>query len=104
MGVPGVKLNTDFIRPNLFARLEANGLSGRNSNFLASPRVSSHTTLAWFDNKDSETSEFDSFSALEGILERVEHGFNRDLGFYLRDVELLSDTIHNVLFYHADPP
>src|SRR5207245_2605663 len=44
-----------------------------NIDSLARPRVSCPTHLAWFDNKDSETSEFDSFSALEGILQRVEH-------------------------------
>jgi hypothetical protein len=92
------------VRTDFFTRLKSNRFAGWNGHLLACPWISTDAALSRLYYKDPETAQLDSFPPLERILERGENRFYRYFRFNLRDVQLVGDTVHDVLFYHADPP
>src|SRR5262245_1641016 len=100
---PADGLLHNLVRANFLAGLQSNGLSGRTSHFLSGSRISSHAAFAWLHNKSPEASKFDSLSSFQRILERSKNGLHRYLCPDFGNVQLLSDTIHDVLFDHAEP-
>jgi hypothetical protein len=60
--------------------------------------------FSWLDYKDSKTTQLDSLTALQRILERIEDRFHRNFRFDLGDIQLLCNTVYDVLLYHAGPP
>ena len=83
-----------------FARLEPNGLSGRNGDLVACPWISTDATFAGFDYKDPKTSKFYSLAFLHGLLESAENRVDGNLGFYLGDAHLVGDPTDDILFNH----
>jgi hypothetical protein len=97
-------ISANAVRTDFLARFETNRLAGWNGHLLARPWVPTDAALARLYYEDSETAQLDPFPALERILERGENRFYRYFRFDLGDVQLVGDTVHDVLFYHADPP
>src|SRR5208283_6236259 len=60
-------------RLQLLARLEANGLPGRNGHFGAGARVASDARLAGPDREDAESTEFDAVAQGERALHGLKH-------------------------------
>ncbi len=85
----------------VFARLEANGASRRDTHFLAGPWVTSDTALARLHLEDSESAKLDPLPALHGGPHRVEDGVDCHLGLDLGDVGDLRHFVDDVDLDHA---
>ena len=82
----------------LFARLEAHSLAGRDIDLSAGARVASNAGLARTHIKDSKSSQLNALALSQGLLHALEYGFHRHFGFgfgdtgfrdyYIDDVEL----------------
>jgi hypothetical protein len=94
----------DFIGTYFFPRLETNRLAWRNGNLFSGSRISSHATLSRFDDENSETPQLYSFTTFQRIFKRIEYRLHRNFRFYLGDIQLLCNTVYDVLLYHAGPP
>lgn len=94
----------DLICADFLPRFKSDGSAGWDGNFLTRAWVSTDTALARFDDKDSKPSQFNPFAAFQGILQRIEYSFHRNLRLHLSDVQFLGNTVHDVLFDHSDPP
>lgn len=86
-----------FIMPlQFFAGLEANGLPGRDRDFLASARVAAHTPFARLDDKDSEPTQLYSLAARQRFFHRVKERVDSLLSFHLWYAGALSHAIDDV--------
>jgi len=94
----------DLICADLFPWLKSDGSAGWDSNFLARTWVPTDAALARFDDEDTKSSQFNPFAAFKGILQRIEYSFHRNLRLHLGNVQMFGNTVHDVLFDHADPP
>src|SRR5437588_11688814 len=91
-------------RLQLFAWLEANGLTRRNINLLTGARVTADARLARLDVEDAEATEFDPPAAAQSTLYRFNDRLHSLLGFSARYVRTGDNRIHNVELDHARPP
>ena len=65
----------------LFARLEANGLAGRDADLGSGARIASDTGLAWAHIEHAEPAEFNAFATGERLLHTIEDGVYGGLRF-----------------------
>jgi hypothetical protein len=93
-----------FVGADFFSRFEPYCFARRDCNFFTRPGIPPHAALSGLDDEDSKSSQLDSFTTLQRILERIEDRFHRNFRFDLRDIQLLSNTVYDVLLYHAEPP
>jgi dCTP deaminase len=87
----------------VFARFEADGLSGGDADFRAGARVASDACLPGLDGEDAEATEFDTVSFDEALLHGFEDGV--DGGFCLGADQSCSfdDSLNEILFDQVGP-
>jgi hypothetical protein len=78
------------------ARLEANGLAGRDGNFGASARIAADASFARPNVEDAEAPQLDALAVSEGILHAIENSFDRQFGFSLGDAGSGDHFVDNV--------
>ncbi len=66
-----------------FAGLETDGFARRDVHFFAGAGIAANAGLAGLDAKDAKAAEFDALAAAEGLLQRLENGFDGLLGLTL---------------------
>jgi hypothetical protein len=96
--------NAYFVGADFFSWLESYCFARRNCNFFTRPGISPYAALSGLDDEDSKSSQLDSIATLERILERIEDRLHRNFRFDLCNIQLLSNTVYDVLLYHAGPP
>src|SRR3954466_9556867 len=84
-----------------FARLEANGLAGRNADLCACARVATDTSFARTHVEDAEAAEFDAVALGERFLHGLEDGLNGHLGFCLGDAGLGHHFVDDIELDHV---
>ncbi len=84
----------------VFSRFETDGTTRRDPYFLTCSWISTDTTLARFDLKDTKTTELDSFASLHRQPHRIKHRVHCNLGLNFRDVRCLCDLGDDVDFDH----
>jgi hypothetical protein len=84
-----------------FAGLEAHGFAGRDVDFFAGTGIAADAGLAGLDAEDAEAAEFDALAAAEGLLERLEHGFDGLLRLGAADVRGGDDGVYDVQLDHT---
>jgi hypothetical protein len=87
-------------RLQVFAWLEAYGLSGRDVHLRARAWVPADAGLAWLYGKHTESAQLDPIISLQRILHAVEDRIDRLLCFRLADSRPLNDLIHKIEFDH----
>ena len=85
----------------LFARLEANGLTWRNINLLPCARVTPDACLARPNIEDAKAAEFDSAAATQGALHAFKNRFHSLFGLSARYVCTADNRVHDVELDHA---
>jgi hypothetical protein len=88
----------------LFAGLEADGLSGRDANFFAGARIATDAGFSGLNAEDAELAKFDTLAAPESALERLKDGFDGLLRLGAADVCLRDHCVYDVEFDHDCPP
>src|SRR5215831_16096701 len=91
---------TGLKRLQVFARLETNGLSGRDVHFRAGPGVPADAGLPRFHGKHTKAAQLDPIIGLEGVFHAIENGVDCLLRFRLADSRPLHDLIHKIEFDH----
>jgi hypothetical protein len=61
-------------RLEILARLETDGLAGRNGDLGAGARISSDAGFPGLDGEDAKASEFDTVATAQGLLHRFKDG------------------------------
>jgi hypothetical protein len=79
-----------------FARLEADGFSGRDANLLSRAGVAADSGLARLNIEDPKPSQLDPLAAPEGILHGFKDSFHCLLSPGPRNVSLLDDGVDDV--------
>jgi hypothetical protein len=87
-------------RLQVFAGLEAYGLSGRDIHFRSGPRVPADTGLPRLHRKHAEAPQLNPIIGLEGVLHAIKNGIDRLLRFGLAHSRPLNDLIHKIEFDH----
>src|SRR5438128_1371766 len=84
----------------ILARLEPDGPAGRDTYFLARPRVTTDAALAWLHLEDAEPAELDALAALHRDAHRVEHRVDGDLSLHLGNLGRLRHLVDDVYLDH----
>ncbi len=84
----------------LFAGLEADGLSGGDGDLGAGAWVAADAGFAGFDGEDAEAAEFDAISGDEGLFHAFEDGVDGGLGFASGKSGSLYHPLNEVLLNH----
>jgi hypothetical protein len=79
----------------LFARLEANSLAGRDAHFGASTGISTNTGLAGPNVKNTEAAKFDAVALCQRLLHALKDGIHGRLGF----IPWQSRSLHHLMHY-----
>src|SRR5688500_1046139 len=95
----GLLIETEVLE--ILARLEADGAPGWDLHFLARPGIAADAALPGLHLEDAEPPQLDPLPAHHGVLHRVEHGLDRDLGLELGDVDGLRDLVDDVPLDHC---
>ena len=98
------KTASNLVGAYFFPRLETYRFAWRNSDLFSRARISAYAAFSGFDDKNPKSPQLNSFASLQRILERIEDRFHRNFRFHFGDVQLLGNTVYDVLLYHADPP
>src|SRR5581483_2870286 len=85
----------------LFSRLEANGVSGRDLHFDAGLRIAPDPFLALFHLKDAEATELDTLSARERITQTFDDRIDGLCRFDARNFRHLRDLVDDVRLDHG---
>jgi flavin reductase (DIM6/NTAB) family NADH-FMN oxidoreductase RutF len=80
------------------ARLETDGLAGRNGDFSASARIAADAGLARADVEDAESAKLDAFAASQSPLHAFEDGFDGHFRFRLGNAGPVDYFIDDVEF------
>jgi hypothetical protein len=91
---------TGLERLQVFARLESNGLSGRDVHFRAGSGVPADAGLSRFHGKHTKATQLDPIIGLEGVLHAIENGVDCLLRLCFADSRPLHDLIHKIEFDH----
>ncbi len=100
MEVDDPNSNRLLTESDFLARFETNGFPGRDGDLGACPWISTNSTLAGLDHKNTKTPKFYPLAFLHGLLECGENSVDGYLGFDLGDAHGLGDTTHDILFNH----
>ena len=84
----------------VFARLEPDGPTRRDTHFLAGPRVTADSTLARLDLEDAKAPKLDAIAALHRQPHGVEDSVDRHLSLDLGDVGDFRDFVDDVDLNH----
>ncbi len=96
--VPCAASTALFENVEVLPRLEAYGLAGRDRDFGACARISSHPGLPGLDRKNTEPAQFDAIAFRQGLFHRFEDGVDRCLGFGAYKPCPFNDTLDKILF------
>src|ERR1700690_4587535 len=91
-------------RLQFLARLEADGLAGRNGNFGPGTRIASDAGLARAHVKYAKTAQFDAVANGERLLHALEDGFDGELRLRLGDPGAVHHFIDDVELNHRMSP
>ena len=91
-------------RLQVFAGLEAYGLSGRDVYFRTGTRVPADAGFPRFHRKHAKAAQLDPIVGLEGVLHAIEDRIDRLFRFRLAYSRPLNDLIHKIEFDHWEPP
>src|SRR5690349_1461248 len=91
-------------RLQLLAGLKPHGLSRRNGNFGAGPRIPSDSSLARLHVEHSEAAQFDAVTLLQSLLHGFEDGFHRHFRFGLGNSGPVDDLVDNIQLDQVRPP
>src|SRR5262249_27571321 len=84
----------------VLARLETDGASGRDLDFLAGARVAADAALARLDLEHAEAAQLDPVPPHQGVFHGLEHGLDGHFRLDLRDVGGLRDLVDDVHLDH----
>ena len=84
----------------LFAGLEANGLTRCDRDFCTGARVSTDAGFPRFHGKDSEAAQFDAVSLHERSFHAVEDGIDSCFGLGARQSGAFDNPLYQVLLNH----
>lgn len=87
-----------------FARLESDGLSGRDIYFSPGPWVTADAGLARTDIKDTKAAQLDAVSLGEGLLQAFKDLVNSRLSFVTGQASAFNHVMDDVLFYQCLHP
>jgi hypothetical protein len=87
-------------RLQVFARLEPNGLSGRDIHFRSGSGVPADACLPRLDRKYAKTAQLNPIIGLQGIFHAIEDGVHCLFRFCLAHSRPLNNLIHEIEFDH----
>src|SRR6267154_3478782 len=87
-------------RLQLFTRLEAHGLAGRNADLSAGPRIAPDAGLARAHIEHAEAAQFDAVALSQGALHALKDRLHRLLGFCLGDAGLSHNFVDDIELDH----
>ena len=81
----------------LFAGLEADGFSGSDADLSAGARIAADAGFARADAEDAESAQLDAVAGSQSLLQPLENGVDRGLGFGPRETCPFNDVMDDVL-------
>src|SRR5207244_12378799 len=94
-------LAVTLLRVQFLSRLETNGLTRRNRDLLARPRIASNAALARLYDKDAKASQLDTFTAGQRFLHRMKECVHGLFRFQFRDAGFVGKTVDDIKFNHG---
>ena len=88
----------------LFAWLEADGLTGGNCDLGAGSWVAANAGFSRLDGKDAEATQFNAVSSDECLFHALEDSVHRSLCFCPWQAGALNNPLYKILLYHYGPP
>ena len=85
----------------LFAGLEAHGLSRRDIHFFTSARIAANPGFARLHAKNTKAPELNTLTATERVFQRFKNGFHGLLGLRAADIRGCYDSIYEVELDHV---
>jgi hypothetical protein len=85
----------------VFAGLEPDGATGRNSDFLACSRIAADAALARLHLKHAKTTQLNTIAALHGETHGIEDRINRHLSLDFGDVGDLRNLVNDIDLDHG---
>ena len=98
LGLSQSPLASLFEDVQVFSRLEADGLAGRDRDLGAGAGISSDAGLPGFDGEDPEAAQLDTIALGEGLLHGLEDGIDGRFGLGAYESGPFNDTLDEILF------
>lgn len=87
-----------------FARLEANGFSGGNTDLGSGPRIAANAGFAWSDAEYTKPPQLNPVPGCECLFKPFEHRVHCRLRLRARQTGPLNDMMHDILLNQCCRP